>query len=76
MPNDLYVNIPIKYLNTTTKLLQANNIDTLTGKEMTNLTTVSTPNYFKHKGNLHKPERRIATGCPLPGASWPKSLFC
>jgi hypothetical protein len=67
----IYVNIPIKNLNTTTKLLQANNIDTLTGKEMANLlSTVSNPNYFKHKGNFHKPERRIATG------SWPKSLFC
>jgi hypothetical protein len=42
MPNDLYVNILIKNLNTTTKLLQANNLDTLTGKVMTNLlTTVS-----------------------------------
>jgi hypothetical protein len=69
LPNDLHINIPINNtLNITTKLLKANNIDTLTCKEMTNiLMTVLNPNYCKHKGYFHKPQRRIVIGAPLSG---------
>jgi hypothetical protein len=71
----------LTFLSTISPLLQNFSkqmiIDTLTGKEMTNiLMTLSNPNYFKHKGNFHEPPRRIATGSPVSGASWPKSLFC